>query len=495
MLCAAAADCSTRAALRWVNSSISVMALLTSSMPLLWRWLAAVMSFMISVTCWTEATISPMVRPALSASSLPVSILATESSISCLISRAAVAERCARPRTSVATTAKPRPCSPARAASTAAFRARILVWKAMPSMTAMISTMRPELALIEPIVSTTWPTTRPPSSATFEVDSTIWLAWCAWLAFSRTVSVKACMDVAVSCKEWACDSVRADKSALPSAISLASTVMVEPAWRISPNKVFQFFTTVASARDSLPTSSSPRASMRMVRSPAARLSAARHASSMGPTTERATQVAIRASKAKPMAMVPSDSQPARWPAFFVSCKRVDSAMVEVEQYLAQLSAHLLVVSWRHFASPPRPYSGPSRPGPAPAPRWPGSARRRAGPGRFRGGTREFLEFRQALRDGVQLAIRLRAELLELLVRQAGGDGNLRIHVGMHLAQGNSLLVGKPLGRQGDVFQLAHALLVLLHGEVGQGPHGQQASQRDHRDDQHLLCDFHRGPYR
>src|SRR5690606_41931729 len=48
------------------------------------------------------------------------------------MSLAAAAERWARVRTSAATTAKPRPCSPARAASTAAFRARMLVWKAMP---------------------------------------------------------------------------------------------------------------------------------------------------------------------------------------------------------------------------------------------------------------------------------------------------------------------------------------------------------------------------
>src|SRR5260370_32135975 len=46
-----------------------------------------------------------------------------------LISLAAVPERWASARTSLATTAKPRPCSPARAASTAALSARILVWK------------------------------------------------------------------------------------------------------------------------------------------------------------------------------------------------------------------------------------------------------------------------------------------------------------------------------------------------------------------------------
>ena len=48
---------------------------------------------------------------------------------------AAAAERCASARTSEATTAKPLPCSPARADSTAALSARMLVWKAMPSIT------------------------------------------------------------------------------------------------------------------------------------------------------------------------------------------------------------------------------------------------------------------------------------------------------------------------------------------------------------------------
>jgi hypothetical protein len=44
-------------------------------------------------------------------------------------------------RTSSATTAKPAPASPARAASTAALRARMLVWKAISSMTLMILAM------------------------------------------------------------------------------------------------------------------------------------------------------------------------------------------------------------------------------------------------------------------------------------------------------------------------------------------------------------------
>jgi hypothetical protein len=46
--------------------------------------------------------------------------------------------RWARLRTSSATTANPMPASPARAASTAALRARMLVWKAISSMVLMI---------------------------------------------------------------------------------------------------------------------------------------------------------------------------------------------------------------------------------------------------------------------------------------------------------------------------------------------------------------------
>ena len=67
----------------------------------------------------------------------------------------ALAERLARLRTSPATTAKPRPCSPARAASTAAFSARMFVWKAMPSIMPMMSAIFFELSSIERMVSAT----------------------------------------------------------------------------------------------------------------------------------------------------------------------------------------------------------------------------------------------------------------------------------------------------------------------------------------------------
>src|SRR5471032_2807312 len=75
-------------------------------------WLAVLMALTMPVTCCTLATMSRMVAPAVWTSSVPTSTLLTDSSISALTSRAAVELRWARLRTSVATTAKPRPCSP-----------------------------------------------------------------------------------------------------------------------------------------------------------------------------------------------------------------------------------------------------------------------------------------------------------------------------------------------------------------------------------------------
>ncbi|CUI28170.1 Uncharacterised protein [Achromobacter xylosoxidans] len=121
---------------------------------------------MMSVTRLTEATTSCMVVPAFSAWPAPSATLLTDASISVLTSRAACALRCANDRTSPATTAKPLPCSPARAASTAAFSARMLVWNAIPSMTETISEILRELAEISPIVLTTADTTAPPRWAT-----------------------------------------------------------------------------------------------------------------------------------------------------------------------------------------------------------------------------------------------------------------------------------------------------------------------------------------
>ncbi len=163
---AAAVASSTRAAFCWVASSICVTVRLTCSMPADCSCDAAEISPMMSVTRCTDETMSAMVRPAWSTSCEPSVTRCTESPIRSLISLAAADERCASVRTSLATTAKPRPCSPARAASTAAFRARILVWNAMPSMTLMMSAIFFDEAWIPAMVSTTLPTTSPPCDAT-----------------------------------------------------------------------------------------------------------------------------------------------------------------------------------------------------------------------------------------------------------------------------------------------------------------------------------------
>jgi hypothetical protein len=139
---AAAAFSSTSAALCCVVVSRSYTARPMSPMPDSCCTEAVVISLMSVETSRTRCRISAIVAPACTTSRLPPSTRSTLSEISAAISLAASALRWASERTSLATTAKPRPCSPARAASTAAFSARMLVWKAMPSMTPMISVMR-----------------------------------------------------------------------------------------------------------------------------------------------------------------------------------------------------------------------------------------------------------------------------------------------------------------------------------------------------------------
>jgi hypothetical protein len=87
------------------------------------------------------------------------------------MSFAACDERCARLRTSEATTAKPRPASPARAASTAAFKASRLVCRAISSITLMMSEILRELSSIRAIALTACATTCPPRSATSRVPA------------------------------------------------------------------------------------------------------------------------------------------------------------------------------------------------------------------------------------------------------------------------------------------------------------------------------------
>ena len=91
-----------------------------------------------ALTSTTCATIRSRDRPVSPTRATPWLTCWVEVEIRPLISFAASAERCARARTSEATTAKPLPASPARAASTPAFKASKLVCMAMSSITTMI---------------------------------------------------------------------------------------------------------------------------------------------------------------------------------------------------------------------------------------------------------------------------------------------------------------------------------------------------------------------
>ena len=85
----------------------------------------------------------------------------------------------------------------------------MLVWKAMPSMTPMMSAIFFELSLMEPMVLITLLTTSPPLTAISAVDSTSLLAWWDCSAFCLTVLVSSSIELAVSSRLEACDSVRA----------------------------------------------------------------------------------------------------------------------------------------------------------------------------------------------------------------------------------------------------------------------------------------------
>ncbi len=224
---------------------------------------------MMSVTRCTLDTISAMVVPALCTSSEPSATRCTESSIRLLISLAAAVERCASVRTSLATTAKPRPCSPARAASTAALSARMLVWNEMPSMTLMISAIFLDEDSIPLMVSTTLPAISPPCDATRAAPMASWLAWRALSAFCLTVEVSSSIEAAVSSRLAACCSVRCDRSWLPAAISPVAAPMLPAApWIRTTIRVSCSVVALASSRI-LANTPWKLPCMRAVRSPAA----------------------------------------------------------------------------------------------------------------------------------------------------------------------------------------------------------------------------------
>src|SRR5690606_11944781 len=114
-------------AVAWVALSMCTMARFTCSMPEACSWLETLISDTRSATFFAFCTMLSSFALAMPTRCVPSPTFSTLSLMSPLISLAAWALRWARLRTSAATTANPRPCSPARAASTAALSASRLV--------------------------------------------------------------------------------------------------------------------------------------------------------------------------------------------------------------------------------------------------------------------------------------------------------------------------------------------------------------------------------
>ncbi len=113
------------------------------------------------------------------------------------ISWAAAWLRSASLRTSAATTAKPRPCSPARAASTAALRASRSVWRAI-SCTIRIFSAMVSIALTASV------TARPEASASLAASRAMLSVWAALSAFCLMLAVICSIEDEASSAEAAC---------------------------------------------------------------------------------------------------------------------------------------------------------------------------------------------------------------------------------------------------------------------------------------------------
>ncbi len=91
----------------------------------------------------------------------------------------------------------------------------MLVWKAMPSITPMMSAILRLDAEIASIVCTTAPTAEPPLAAMSLAEPASRSASTAVAALLLTVELSCSMEAAVCCRLAACASVRWLRSALP----------------------------------------------------------------------------------------------------------------------------------------------------------------------------------------------------------------------------------------------------------------------------------------
>ncbi len=227
----ALALCSEFAAFCCVTRSISLTALLICSMPLACSALAWAMRATNCATCSTDETTPSRLCFTPPDSRWPCFARLTESEISAWVLRAASLERSARVRTSSATTAKPRPASPARAASTAALSARRLVWNAMSLMSRMIAAVPSEAVTMRPMAVSISPMTAPPCCDAAAVWSARSLACEALVAVSRVFAAISSRLAEVCSRALACADEPWATRALPVAISVTATFTCSAAAR------------------------------------------------------------------------------------------------------------------------------------------------------------------------------------------------------------------------------------------------------------------------
>src|SRR5690606_26478844 len=115
----------------------------------------------------------------------------------------------------------PFPCSPALAASTAAFKARRLVWKAISSTIFMISAICRLLSAIAFMVSKVSLKKVSPFSTAFKVVKEKELAWLALLVISWIEALISSMVAEISSSVAASSCVRWERSVLAMEISYA----------------------------------------------------------------------------------------------------------------------------------------------------------------------------------------------------------------------------------------------------------------------------------
>ncbi len=268
----------------WITVSSWTMALPIWSEPEDCSREAEAISWTRSAVFLMSGTIRWMISPALVAP-------ATVEAESFVISPAAVCERSASLRTSEATTAKPLPASPARAASMAALRARRLVCRA-------ISSMMPILPAISFMAATASSTAFPPSAAS---PAAFW----EMLSVARELSVFCLIVAAISSTEAETSSALAACSVAPWLICCEVELICSLPAATCPTAAW---TAATISRRRIPISTSdllmpvivPEPPVPIARSPAATRSAIAAMSFGSPPTALVTLRVMSVARAAPM---------------------------------------------------------------------------------------------------------------------------------------------------------------------------------------------------